>query len=149
MFMKVIFIKDLKGHGKANDIKEVSDGYAINYLIKNGYAVKYTVGSSNRLSKELKLQEEQDRFNSNNANLVKKKLEKLNVKFVMKAGKDGKLFGTISTKSIHDKLVSLGFNIDKKNIVINTPIKVLGSYQIDINLYKNISAKLTISICEE
>ena len=147
--MKVIFIKDLRGQGKANDVKEVSDGYAINYLIKNGYAVKYTIGSSNRLSKELKEQEKQDKINMEKAKELKNNLEKLNVKFVMKAGKNGKLFGTISTKTIHEKLVSLGFNIDKKKIVIKTPINMLGSYQVDISLYKNISAKLTISICEE
>lgn len=147
--MKVIFIKDLRGQGKANDVKEVSDGYATNYLIKNGYAVKYTTGSSNRLSKELKEQEKQDKINMEKAKEIKNNLEKLNVKFVMKAGKNGKLFGTISTKTIYEKLVSLGFNIDKKKIVIKTPINMLGSYQVDISLYKNISAKLTINICEE
>ena len=58
--MKVIFIKDLKKQGKVNEIKEVSDGYAINYLIKNGYAVKYTKGSASILDKELKIKKEQD-----------------------------------------------------------------------------------------
>ena len=74
MFMKVIFIKDLRGQGKVNDVKEVSDGYATNYLIKNGYAVKYTIGSSNRLSKELKEQEKQDKINMEKAKELKNNL---------------------------------------------------------------------------
>ena len=105
--MKVIFLKDLKKQGKKNEIKEVSDGYAVNYLIKNGYAVKYTKSSSDRLGDEMvknKLTEEE---NTRNAEKIRTKIEKETLVFNVKTGKDGKDFGSISSKQIwteHDTL---------------------------------------------
>ena len=75
--MKVIFIKDLKKQGKVNDIKEVSDGYATNYLIKNGYAVKYTKTSSNILNEDIKKKAKEEEENIKNAETLKKQLEDL------------------------------------------------------------------------
>ena len=75
--MKVIFIKDLKKQGKVNDVKEVSDGYAVNYLIKNGYAVKYTKTSSAILDREIEDKKIKDAIDIENANKLKDKLEKM------------------------------------------------------------------------
>lgn len=147
--MKVIFIKDLKGKGKKNEVKEFSDGYATNFLIKNNYAVKYTESSSKRLDKDLKEIKRLDDENSDNANKLKKELENKKFKFISKAGKDGRLFGTISSKQISDKLNEQGYKIDKKNIKINLPINSLGCHQVEIVLYKKIIATINIEVTEK
>lgn len=147
--MKVIFIKDLKGKGKKNEVKEFSDGYAINYLIKNNYAVKYTESSSKRLDNDLKEIKRLDDENIKKANEIKEQLEKLTIKFISKSGKDGRLFGTISTKQIEQKLHELGYKIDKKNIKIDLPINSLGVHTPEVTLYKNIKTKLKIEVTEK
>lgn len=146
--MKVIFIKDLKKQGKVNDIKEVSDGYAINYLIKNGYAVKYTKTSKDILSKELKNKEELDSTNVIKANKLKESLEKLVLKFGVKAN-NGKVFGSVSSKQIVDKLLQLGYKIDKKSLIIDNSISSLGMHIVKINLYKDIFCELKVELIEK
>ena len=101
--MKVIFIKDLKKQGKINEIKEVSDGYATNYLIKNGYAVKYTKTSSNILNQDIKKKEQEEKENIKKAEKLKKKLEALSISFKVSSNK-GKVFGSISSKQIAEEL---------------------------------------------
>ena len=102
--MKVIFIKDLKKQGRVNDIKEVSDGYATNYLIKNGYAVKYTKGSNERLQNELDIKAREEEKEIEKANKIKEKLNDVCLTFKVKCSNDGKVFGSISSKQISDKL---------------------------------------------
>ena len=98
--MKVIFIKDLKKQGKVNEIKEVSDGYATNFLIKNGYAVKYTKTSNEILNTNMKNAAIKEENDIKNAKEIKSKLEKEELVFNVKSGTDGRTFGTISTKQI-------------------------------------------------
>ncbi len=141
--MQVIFIKDLKGQGKKGEIKEVSDGYAINFLIKKGYALKKTPGSLNKLQKEQELANELDKKNQEEALKLKDKLEKLELKFKVKTSKDGRMFGSISTKQIKEELLKKGFEIDKKQIE-NTSINSLGTYLVTITLYKDIKATLKV-----
>ena len=112
--MKVIFIKDLKKQGKVNEIKEVSDGYATNFLIKNGYAVKYTKTSNEILNTSLKNAAIEEENNIKEATKIKNELEKKEITFNVKSGKDGRTFGTISTKQIAEKLNELNYKIDKK-----------------------------------
>lgn len=147
--MKVIFLKDLKGQGRKNDIKEVSDGYATNFLIKNGYAIKYTKVSSNILNLELKEREKQEQEEIKKASEIKNKLEKEIVKFIVKVGKNGQVFGSISTKQISEKLLELGYTIDKKNIKISESISSLGYHEIKIMLHKKVEAILKIQLIEK
>lgn len=147
--MKVIFVKDLRGQGKIHQIKEVSDGYATNYLIKNGYAVKYTKTSSDRLSSDLLNIKEKDEFDRQNANELKNKLEKVSISFSVKSGKEGKVFGSISSKQICEELSKKGFSIEKKNVIIDSPINVLGNHYVKIELYKNIFAEVNVKLIEK
>lgn len=147
--MKVIFIKNLRGQGKINEIKEVSDGYATNFLIKNGYAVQYTKGSLNKLNQDLKEQEDLDKKNRKEALELKKKIEKEKLSFIVKTGKEGKVFGTISSKQIHEELLKRKYKIDKKNIKIDAPISTLGSHIINITLYKDIVAFVEVKLSEK
>lgn len=146
--MKVIFIKDLKKQGKVNEIKEVSDGYATNFLIKNGYAVKYTKTSSNILNTELenvKIKEEQD---IKEANKIKEKLEKQNIKFRVKSN-NGKVFGSVSTKQIEEELKKLGYIIDKKQLKIDMPLSSLGVHKVKVELHKKVEAILNVELIEK
>ena len=147
--MKVIFIKDLKNQGKKNDIKEVSDGYATNFLIKNGYAVKYTKTSNERLNNDIEKNKQEEENNRNNANILKEKIEKEKLKFVVKSGANGKVFGNISSKQIADELKKKGYEIDKKKIQINLSLNTLGHHVIEVELYKNIKAKLQVELTEK
>ena len=147
--MKVIFLKDVKGQGRKNEVKDVSDGYGTNYLIKNGYAVKYTKSSSDRLDKTLETDRINEEKNIKLANDIKNKLEKEKVSFEVKTGKDGKVFGSISSKQIHEKLSSLGYNIDKKKIMISDSLSNLGITYVDVELYKKVVAKVRVELIKK
>lgn len=146
--MKVIFIKDLKGQGKKDEIKEVKDGYANNYLIRSGYAVQYTEGGFKRLDKELKERKELDQEKRDEFNKIKEQLENMTVVFKLKTGENDKVFGSISSKQIEEELKRLGYNIDKKNIKKEN-LSSIGRYIVKINLYRDIDASLKIDIEKE
>lgn len=146
--MKVIFIKDLKGKGRVNEIKEVSDGYALNFLIKNGYAVAYNKSNAGKLSSNLKKAAENEKKDIAIAEDIKKKIEKEKIEFKVKIGKNGKVFGSVSSKQIVEKLTELGYNVDKKNIHIDGSINSLGVHNVEIMLHKKVNAVVKICLVE-
>lgn len=144
--MKVILLKDVKKQGKKDDILEVSDGYAKNYLIKNGLAVQYTEGSKNVLNKEIEKRNKEEETLINECLKLKEKIEKDKLVFVTKSGKDGKIFGTISTKQIHEQLLKKGYIIDKKVIKCDHTIDTLGTHIVDLNVHKKVTIKLKVNV---
>lgn len=146
--MKVIFIKDLKKQGRINEIKEVSDGYATNYLIKNGYAVKYTKTSSEILTKDLENKRLKEQEAIKEANNLKKQLENITLMFDVKCN-NGKVFGSISSKQIHEELIKKGIKIDKKSIKIDSSISSLGMHIVKINLHKKVCGELKVQLVEK
>lgn len=142
--MKVIFIKDLKKQGKVNEIKEVSDGYATNFLIKNGYAVKYTKTSNEILNTSIKNAAIQEENNIKEATKIKNELEKKELIFNVKSGTDGRTFGTISTKQIAEKLNEMGYKVDKKQIEIGLALNVIGTHYVKVNLHKKVTCELKV-----
>lgn len=146
--MKVILLKDVKKQGKKDQIIEVSDGYANNFLIKNGLAVKYTETSKNRLANEMEKRALDEKLLINECNMLKEKIEETPLTFKVKVGKNGKIFGTISSKQIAEELEKKHIIVDKKTIEINYPIDSLGNHQIDIKLHKNVIAKANITVKE-
>lgn len=144
--MKVILLKDVKSQGKKDEIINVSDGYANNYLIKNNLAVPYTKTSKEVLDKELKKQAEIENNLVQELEKIKDKLANKTIDFKVKTGKEDKVFGTISTKQISDKLMEMGFKIDKKCIKIKDPISNLGVTVVDIELHKKVKFSLKINL---
>ena len=143
--MKVIFIKDLKKQGKVNEIKEVSDGYAINFLIKNGYAVKYTKTSSNILSEDIKKKEKEEQNKITEAIKLKEQIEKITLEFRVSSNQ-GKMFGSVSSKQICEELSKKGIAIDKKMIASSETLSTLGTHEIVIRLYKKVEARLKVNL---
>lgn len=145
--MKVILLKDVKKQGKKDDIIEVSDGYANNYLIKNKLAVRYTSGSKNKLNSEIKERELKEDKIVNDLLKLKYELEKKKISFTVKSGKDGKIFGTISSKQISDELKKMGYDIDKKCIEMDHTIDTLGTHKVSLKVHKKVTIILTVVVC--
>ena len=147
--MEVIFIKDLRGQGKKGDIKNVSDGYAKNYLIKNGYAVLNTKEELVRLEKANANKLAEDKANKEKAKELKNKLDEVTIEFKVKTGEYDKVFGSISVKQIKEELNKLGYKIDKNQIMLEVPISVLGFHKVEVELYSNIKANIKVHLIKE
>ena len=143
--MEVIFIKDLRNQGKKGQIKNVKDGYAENFLIKNGYAVVKNKENLAKLNHELKKKEELDQENKKTAEELKKKLDKETIEFKVKTGEGDKVFGSISIKQIKEELEKKGYKIEK-SMIEHTTISSLGFHNVDINLYANITATIKVHV---
>lgn len=144
--MEVIFIKDLKKQGKKGEIKTVKDGYAENYLIKNGYAIKKTKQNLLKLNQENARKAKENDYNKKQAQEQKKELEKQKLEFKVKTGEGDKVFGSISIKQIKEELQKKGFKIEKSQIQLNNSIQSLGFHNVDINLYPDIVATIKIHV---
>lgn len=147
--MKVIFLKDVKGQGKKGEIKEVKDGYGMNYLIKNSYAVVATPTGLKRLEEEKKSKEQEEKRLIEEASKLKANLEKITLKFKVKTGGEGRIFGSVSAKQIVSELKNKGYDIDKKKIVSNEVLSSLGTYDLELELHKKVKAILKIELVEE
>ena len=144
--MEVIFIKDLKNQGKKGQIKKVKDGYAENYLIKNGYAVKKTKENLSKLNHEQEKKAKEEEANKKQAEEINKKLSKVTLEFKVKTGAGDKVFGSISIKQIKDELLKQGYKIEKGQIEIPSIIQSLGFHNVCINLYPGITAKVKVHV---
>jgi large subunit ribosomal protein L9 len=147
--MKVIFLKDVKGQGKKNEIKEVSDGYATNFLIKKGYAVKATDNNVFKVSKEVSEQKLEENLLIKELQDVKKNLEKEKIEFKVGTGEQDRMFGTISTKQIKQELNNLGYKIEKQAIKMDHPISSLGIHNVDIELHKQVIATIKVKVSKK
>ena len=143
--MQVIFIKDLKNQGKKGKIKEVKDGYAKNFLIKQGYAVQKTTESTKILDKQIEQEKKDDIKNRKDAEVLKQKLEKEVFKFRVKTGEHDKVFGSVSTKQIKEEL-DKKYKINKNQILMENPLSTLGFHNININLYKDINTTIKVEL---
>lgn len=144
--MKVILLQDVKKQGKKDQIINVSDGYANNFLIKNGLAVAATETSTHRLNKELaNRKKEEDAFVEECQKIVEK-LKKIEIVIKTKTGEQDKVFGTVSSKRICDELKLKGIDIDKKKIIIDAPINSLGTHIVKVKLHKRVEGEVKVTL---
>ena len=143
--MKVILLQDVQGHGKKGDIVVINDGYAKNFLIPKKMAVEATKQMMNEIAqktaKEARiLKEERER-----AEALAKEIKGLTVTIFAKFGGE-KMYGSVTTQDVADALKKLGYDVDKKKIVIKDSIKSVGVYDAEIKVYRDVNAKIKIKI---
>ncbi|MFC4736239.1 50S ribosomal protein L9 [Bacillus daqingensis] len=146
--MKVIFLKDVKGKGKKGDIKDVPDGYARNYLLKNNLALEANQGNMKSLEKKKESEERQAEQELENAKKLKDELEEKTVELSAKAGEGGRLFGAVTNKQIADQLKKDGYKIDKRKIDMNEPIRALGYTNVNLKLHPKVTAVIKVHVAE-
>ncbi|WP_412989333.1 50S ribosomal protein L9 [Pediococcus siamensis] len=150
--MKVIFLEDVKGKGKRGQVKEVPDGYAQNFLIKNGKAEAATKGALSSLRGQQRAEEKHEQEVLENAKKLKTTLEndKTVVELTAKAGTDGRLFGSIPSKQIAQALdKQFGVKLDKRKIELAEPIRSLGYTNVPVKLHPNVTAKIRVHVAEK
>lgn len=135
--MKVILLEDVRNVGKKDEVKEVADGYGRNFLIKKGLAVAFNKENEKALAQR-KAQEAADRAEmKKEAEETAKKLESLTLEFTLNTGKQGNTFGQISSKQIAATLEKQGIHVEKRKIIMDTPVDSLGTTKVKVDLYKN------------
>ena len=160
--MKVVLLEDVRKVGKKGDVVNVSDGYGQNFLIKNKLAVKETAGAKKILEQQKEEARLQDIENKKNAEALKEKIEGITLEFVLKSGKDGKTFGSVSTKHIVEQLRekygssrerivhgSTGHATDKRKFINAHPIGALGYSNLKVELYKGVIATIRVHLSEK
>ncbi|WP_173918126.1 50S ribosomal protein L9 [Halobacillus sp. Marseille-Q1614] len=148
--MKVIFTSDVKGKGKKGEIKNVSDGYARNYLLKNNLAVEATSGNLKAQQAKDAKHEQQAENEKKEAEQLKDKLAGLEVKLAAKSGDGGRLFGSITSKQIAEQLKkSHNIKIDKRKIELDEPIRNLGYTNVPVKLHNEVTGTIRVHVEEQ
>ena len=148
--MKVIFLQDVKGKGKKGEIKNVADGYAHNFLIKNGFAAEANAQALSQIEGQKKLEEKNAAAELAEAKQLKETLEALTVELKAKSGEGGRLFGSVSTKQIAEALQKVhGIKIDKRKMTLNDGIRALGFTNVPVKLHHEVTATLKVHVTEE
>lgn len=143
--MKIILTKDIKGQGKKGQIKEVKDGFG-SFLIKQGDAVLASEGNVKQLNTQKKKALEQEEQLIKECEQIKQKLEQLTIQITVKTGNQDRVFGSVSSKQIVTELKNKGYNIDKNKVKINEALTSLGTHIVDIELHKQVIAKVKINL---
>ena len=144
--MKVILKSDVKKLGKKGDIVEVADGYGRNFLLARGLAVLSTEKSREILAEQKEEEKALDAKRRAEAEAVAKEFEDLILEFKVNSGKDGRVFGSVSTKQIAEELNKRGYKIDKRKIIDTAPIGSLGVTKVRIELYKGVIGTVRVNV---
>ncbi|MGQ9706937.1 MAG: 50S ribosomal protein L9 [bacterium] len=147
--MKVILISDVHKLGSRGDVVNVADGYARNYLIPRNLAKVATPRTIKVFEKEAHLEEKREEKRIQKAKEIMNGLSKVILNLKMKAGDDGRLFGSITTKDISEELEKLGYKIDKRTVHLLEPIKTLGSFNIEIELARGVKVNIPVVVEKE
>ncbi len=147
--MKVLLLADVKGQGKKDQIIDVSDGYARNFLFPKKLAIAADAGTladakNKESAKQFRLKEEKAA-----AEVLAAKINEITLKINTQAGADGRLYGSVTTKDIAEKLkADYKIDIDKRKFSLQEPIKAYGTYHVDVKVYPEVSAKLKVTVQE-
>ena len=145
--MKVILLDNIKGVGKKDEVINASDGYARNFLFPKKLAVEANAENMSKLkNKQASVQHKKD-VEKDKAEEIAKKLTDITLTIKVKAGENGKIFGGVTSKEISENLKKqYNLDIDKKKIDLKEPIKILGSFEVEIKLYEGIAGTLKIEV---
>ncbi len=148
--MKVIFIEDVKGKGTKGEVKEVSIGYAQNFLLKNKLAIEATPGNLSKLKNQKNKIAKNDAEELQEAQEMKDKIEKVTVEMTAKSGDDGRLFGSITSKQIAEEVNKVdGIKIDRRKMELPDAVRTLGNLSIPIKIHPDVTATLKVNVVEE
>ena len=144
--MKIVLIKDVKSLGKKGEIKEVADGYANNFLIKNGFAKKADNSAMNESKGKAEANDYHKEQERQKALALKEIIDKETVVLKIKCGENGKVFGSVTSKEISDALKEKGIELDKKKIDLKDSLKNTGIYSVTAKIYPNITTTFKVVI---
>ena len=144
--MKVILLSDVKGLGKANQVVEVNDGYGRNFLLKKGLAKESNATNLNDVKMKQGAKAEHERRALEAAKKMKEDLGGKTFTLKMKCGEGGKLYGAVTDKDISEELKKNGYEIEKKQVVINTPMKNVGTFGVRIKLHPEVSCEINVEV---
>ena len=148
--MKVVLLQDVKAQGKKDQIIEVSDGYARNFLFPKKLAVPADAKVVNDIKSKQSSAKHREEVERENAKNLAAKLSNITVTVSAEAGNDGRFYGAVTSKDIAEALkVQTGIEADKRNIQLDAPIKAFGTYQIEVKLYAEISGKFNVKVVEK
>ncbi|WEV26561.1 50S ribosomal protein L9 [Streptomyces sp. 71268] len=145
--MKIILTHEVTGLGTAGDVVDVKDGYARNYLVPRGLAIRWTKGGEKDVEQIRRGRRIREIATIEQANEIKAKLEGLRVQLATRAGEAGRLFGSVTPADIASAIKSAGGpDVDKRRIELGTPVKTLGAHQVSVRLHPEVSAKVGVEV---
>lgn len=145
--MKIILTHEVSGLGTAGDVVDVKDGYARNYLVPRGLAIRWTKGGEKDVEQIRRGRRIREIATIEQANEIKSQLEGLKVRLSTRAGEAGRLFGSVTPADIASAIKSAGGpDVDKRRIELGTPVKTLGAHQVSVRLHSEVSAKVGIEV---
>ena len=144
--MKVILLKELHGRGGEGDVIDVSRGFANNYLLRQGYAIKATPGNLKQLEERRANIEKREVVRLEDANALAGNLEGLEVDVIVQVGEEGQLFGSVTAPMIAEAIEAAGLTIDRRRIELGKPIKTTGKHPVDVGIYRDIKATVTVNV---
>ena len=148
--MKVVLLQDVKAQGKKDQVVEVSDGYARNFLFPKKLAVPADAKVINDIKNKQSSAKHKEEVERENARALAKKLSETTIKLTAEAGSDGRFYGAITSKDIAEALkTQAGIEADKRKILLDSPIKAFGTYKIELKIYADISGKFNVTVTEK
>ena len=144
--MKVLLLQDVKPQGKKGDIVEVNDGYARNFLIRRGLAKEATASVINETNQRRAADEKRRKEELEAAKQAADSLNGTTVEIAIRCGENGKPFGAVTAKEIADKLSQMGYDVDKKKVVLKDAIKMVGNYHVELKLHPGVTAKVVVAV---
>ena len=147
--MKIILKQDFEGLGKAGEIVEVKRGYANNYLVPKNIAVEASPGNLKAYEEQKKREAAQLNRARKSAEELAKELEKVSCTASVSVGEEDKVFGSVTSQTIAELLKEKNFEIDKRKILLDEPIKALGIYDVPIKLHPDVEAKINVWVVKE
>ena len=147
--MKIILNQTIDSLGSEGDILSVKDGFARNYLIPKGWAKQATKVNIAATEKEIDARQKKEAKTRDNLEALGKQLDKLSLKFELKAGEEGKLFGSVTSQMIVDSIAEKGYTVNKKEIEIEETINHVGKYFVDVKLGHGFNARVKLKVVAE